>query len=218
MPVAKRMMVVLLVATSAVPVVVANEPSALPVERQTLTDGQFRSLKIGMTKTETLVALKSLKAEAAKPIPSLQFYVRGSNLAELRRVDQVSGFRLTDFKGFTIDIALEGDAAKVVRRSAPAEATSWFVSVQTRADAVAEARKALATHGDLVLFPIVFYDGDGWVKLKGEVSEAARRLSPYDAWLASLPLEKPAGAEIEVRFRDGRLAQIDFRRPKSRSG
>jgi hypothetical protein len=209
---------VLLAATFAFSGSRANESSTASSEHQTLTKGQFRSLKVGMTKAEALAALEALEAEAAKPIAAAQFHVRGSNLAELQRVDQVSGFRVTDFKGFTVDVALDGDAAKVLGRSAPAESTSWFANVRTRADAITEARKALATHRDLVLFPIVFYEGDGWVTLKGNLADATRRLSPYDAWLASLPLEKPAGAEIEIRFKGGRVAQIDFRRIRSRSG
>lgn len=188
------------------------------VERQTVTVGSFKTLHIGMSKEDALTKLKEMRVDAVKPIPALQFSLTHSQTKDLAKLNDVEGFRVSNGKGFAIDVFLDRDVVQLVRKSFPAEQTDWFHVGQSRRDAIDAVRRVLEVRRDLVVVPTVLHKGDGWVNLNDATRKQMDSLHSHDAWLASLSsaVEKPAGAELRAYFRDGRLTKVDYRRPRAR--
>jgi hypothetical protein len=185
-------------------------------EKQTIESGSFRGIQVGSLKMDVLKQVKALGAYAIKPIPSTYFEITVGKLKEIDKLRQVKGFRVTDHHGLAIDLKLESGSVSFIRRSVPARDNSWFHEKQKIDDVITEVRTRLNEHPHLVVFPLVFYEGDGWVNVTGSVDEAIKTLRPYDAWTFGIASDKPGGSNFDLYFDRDRLVRIEYRRERIR--
>jgi hypothetical protein len=185
-------------------------------EKQTIETGSFRGIQIGSSKMDTLKQVKTLGAYAVKPISPTDFEITARNIQEIDKLRQVEGVRVTDHRGLAIDLKFESGSVKLIRRSVPAKDNSWFHENQKIDDVTAEIRKRLNENPQLVVFPIVFYEGDGWVNVTGSLDEPIKTLRPYDAWTFGLASDKPGGSHFDLYFDGDRLTKIKYRRERIR--
>jgi len=71
-------------------------------------------------------------------------------------------------------------------------------------------------NADLVVIPIVFYEGNGWIEIAASLDLARRSLPAYNAWMFEISSEEPAGAFVALYFKNDALARIEYRRPRVR--
>jgi hypothetical protein len=185
-------------------------------ERQTIETGSFRGIQIGSSKMDVLRQVKTLGAYAVKPIPRTYFEITAGNIKEIDKLRQAEGIRITDHRGLAIDLKFDSGSVKLVRRSVPAKDNSWFFENQKIDDVITEIRKRFNEHPSLVVFPIVFYEGDGWVNVTGSLDEPIKTLRPYDAWTFGIASDKPGGSHFDLYFDGDRLTKINYRRERIR--
>jgi len=184
-------------------------------ETHTITAGSFRGLEIGSAKETTLDAIARLGAFAVKPRPSADFSVSRDNIGDLGRVASAEGIRVTDYRGLAIDVFFQHGAVLLIRKSVPAKENTWF----SQGDAVAEVQKKLASllvTENLSVFPIVYFEGNGWVELAKRGENIPASLGSHAAWTFEISTEKPGGAFVDVYFDGNRLSRIEYRRPRIR--
>jgi hypothetical protein len=185
-------------------------------EKQTIETGSFRGFKIGSSKMDSLQQAKALGAHAVSPIPKIDFEIAAKNVKEIDKIRQAEGIRVTDHHGLAIDLKFESGSIKLIRRSVPAKDNSWFHENQKIDDVITEVRTRLNEHPHLVVFPIVFYEGNGWVSVTGSLDESIKILRPYDAWTFGIATDKPGGSHFDLYFDGDRLVKIKYRRERIR--
>lgn len=185
-------------------------------EKQTIETGSFRGIQIGSSKVAALQQAKALGAHAVSPIPKIDFKITAKNIKEIDKIRQAEGIRVTDHHGLAIDLKFESGSVILIRRSVPAKDNSWFHENQKIDDVITEIRKQLNEHPHLVAFPIVFYEGDGWVNVTGSLDEPIKTLHPYDAWTFEIASDKPGGSHFDLYFDGDRLTKIKYRRERIR--
>ncbi|MHB1140646.1 MAG: hypothetical protein ACYC1T_02650 [Sulfuricaulis sp.] len=185
-------------------------------ERQTIETGSFRGIQIGSSKMDVLRQVKTLGAYAVKPIPRTYFEITAGSIKEIDKLRQAEGIRITDHRGLAIDLKFDSGSVKLIRRSVPAKDNSWFFENQIIDDVITEIRKRFNEHPSLVVFPIVFYEGDGWVNVTGSLDEPIKTLRPYDAWTFGIASDKPGGSHFDLYFDGDRLTKINYRRERIR--
>ncbi len=188
----------------------------LLVERQTIETGGFRGFQIGSSKIDALRQAKILGAYAVSPIPKFDLTITRNNINELDKLRQAEGIRITDHRGLAIDLKFGSSSIKLIRRSVPAKDNSWFHENQKIDDVITEIRKRFNEHPSLVVFPIVFYEGDGWVNVTGSLDEPIKTLRPYDAWTFGIASDKPGGSHFDLYYDGDRLTKINYRRERIR--
>jgi hypothetical protein len=161
-----------------------------------------------------LRALRELGISGAKPIPVESFSVNRGNIGELQRVRSAEGVRLMNYQGLSINLYFAGGNVVEIRKSVPAEKLTWFHEGESIEDAIRELQVLLNRDEGLILLPIVKYEGNGWTPFEGARGSPLQQLLRHDAWLAEFVEDKPMGAAVELRFVDGRLGRIDYRRAR----
>ena len=185
-------------------------------ETHSTSNGTYRGLEIGATKQSTLESIRKLGVRAIKPVPTEMFNVTKANIEELKRVNDVDGIRLTNYSGLAIDLFFKQNQITLIRRSVPAKDNAWFQEGEPQADVVKKLTELLKSNGDLSVFPMVYYEGDGWVDLSKSTTAALNILSKYGAWTFEITQDKPAGATSEILFNGDSLVRIDYRRARIR--
>ena len=185
-------------------------------EKRTIETGSFRGFQIGSSRMDALQQAKALGAHAVSPIPKIDFEITVKNVKEIDKIRQVEGIRITDHHGLAIDLKFESSSVKLIRRSVPAKDNSWFHENQKINDVITEVRTQLNEHPHLVVFPIVFYEGDGWVNVTSSLDEPIKTLRPYDAWTFGITTDKPGGSHFDLYFDGDRLVKIKYRRERIR--
>lgn len=185
-------------------------------ETHSTSNGAYRGLEIGATKQSTLESIRKLGVRTIKPIPTEMFNVTKANIDELKRVHDVGGVRLTNYSGLAIDLFFKQNQVSLIRRSVPAKDNAWFQEGEAQADVVKKLTELLASNGDLSVFPMVYYEGDGWVDLNKSTSDVLNILSSYGGWTFEITQDKPAGATCEIFFSGDSLVRVDYRRARIR--
>lgn len=185
-------------------------------ETKTVSQGTYRGLEIGATREVTLDAIRLLGANGVVPIPAESFIVARANIRDVARIEGLEGIRLTNYRGLSIDLFFKEKQVVRVRRSVPAKDNEWFHEGESVIDVGKKLEEVLTSDESLVAFPIVYYEGNGWVDLNQPNSEILHDLDRYSAWKFEVAHDKPAGALFEVFFANDRLARIDYRRARIR--
>jgi hypothetical protein len=183
-------------------------------ETHSTLKGAYRGLEIGATKQSTLEKIRKLEVRAIKPIPTEMFNITKANIEELKQISAVDGIRLTNYSGLAIDLFFKQNQVTLIRRSVPVKDNTWFQEGETQADVVKKLTELLMSNGDLSVFPMVYYEGDGWVDLSKSTPDALNILNKYGAWTFEVTQDKPAGANFEVLFSGDSLLRIDYRRTR----
>ncbi len=181
-------------------------------ERNSVSRGEFRGLKIGATKSEALDAIRALGVYAVHPYPAVKFRVTSENPEDLTKIIEAEGIRVTDPRGLEIDLFFDRGGVTSVRRSVPAKGNTWFHEGERMKDVVDKLHQLIREGQELEVFPIVQFEGDGWTELKKPPADVLRSLQRYQAWTFELNNDKPVGAFMEVYFQNERLSRIEYRR------
>ena len=189
---------------------------AILIETQSTSNGTYRGLEIGTTKQSTLESIRKLGVHAIKPVPTEMFSVTKANVEELKRVNDVDGIRLTNYGGLAIDLFFKQNHVTLIRRSVPAKDNTWFQEGESQADVVKKLTELLLSNGDLSVFPMVHYEGDGWIDLGKPTPDVLNVLSKYAGWTFEITQDKPSGANCDVFFNGDALVRIDYRRARIR--
>lgn len=190
--------------------------SSVLFETESVFKGSYRGLDIGATKEATLESIRKLEAYAVMPIPAEDFSVTKSNIEELVRIENTEGIRLTNYRGLAIDLFFRKRKVARIRRSVPAKDNAWFHEGEPQADVRKKLEEILMSDEPMGVFPIVYYEGNGWVELNMPTPEILGMLSNYQAWKFEVSQDKPAGAFFEVFFKNDRLVRVDYRRARIR--
>jgi hypothetical protein len=181
-------------------------------EKHIVTDGIFRGLSIGSNKVDSLKNIKSLGVLNVHPIPAIKFQITYSNLNQIDQIQNAEGIRIMNYRGFTVDLFFKNKRIILVRRSVPATQNKWFEKGQTIDNVINKLRQVLDDQRDLIVIPIVYWEGDGWVALTDPLDKPLNSLNQYDGWEFRIDTEKPLGANLDIYFSNGRLARIEYRR------
>jgi hypothetical protein len=188
--------------------------SALLVETHTVTTGAFQGLHIGDTKQITFERIAKLGVFAVKPIPSVNFNITRDNIGGLDRLASTDGIRVTDYGGLAIDIYFEAGNVFKIRKSVPARENTWFHEGQSVSVVQKKLAELLAIHNNLVVFPIVYFQGNGWIELAQKEESLPASLKEHNAWTFELPVEKSGSANFDVYFQNESLSRIEYRRTR----
>jgi len=184
-------------------------------ETHTITAGTFRGLEIGSTKETAIDTIAKLGAFAVKPRPSVDFQISSSNIGNLGRVASAEGIRIMDYRGLAIDIYFQRGVVSLIRKSVPAKENTWFGEGDKVSDVQKKLAALLATQ-NLSVFPIVYFEGNGWIELAKRGEKIPDSLKGHEAWMFEVSTEKPEGAFFDVYFEDNRLSRIEYRRARIR--
>lgn len=185
-------------------------------ESHSTSNGTYRGLEIGATKQSTLESILKLSVSAIKPVPTEMFNVTKANIGELKRIRDVDGIRVTNYSGLAIDLFFKQNQVTLIRRSVPAKDNDWFKEGETQADVLKKLTELLVSQDEISVFPIVYYEGNGWVDLSKSKPEVLNVLNKYGGWTFEIIQDKPAGATCEVFFSGDSLVRIDYRRARIR--
>lgn len=184
------------------------------VEQREVTAGNLGALSIGMTSDVALSAARSMGASLVAPIPCVDFKVSQSNLAELPTLSSLEGLRVTDYQHFFVDVYFADD--KVSRLVGSPGATTMGLNEGDDLQTVkAKIASAMQSRSDLVAHAIVDHSRQDVVSLAPNPDNGSKALL-HNCWRFEVSSIKPAGATYDLRFDEGRLTKIVYRRSRLR--
>ena len=100
--------------------------NAILLETHSVSNGTYRGLEVGATKRATIDGIRKLEALYIRPIPKEKFNITKANIKELKRINDVDGIRVTNYRGLSIDLCFKQNHVASIRLSVPAKDNNWF--------------------------------------------------------------------------------------------
>jgi hypothetical protein len=185
------------------------------IERRDYTEGEFRGLKIGNDKEQTLKQIENINSDAyIEPIPKAEFDISERDIDRLNEMTDLEGMRVFDYSGFGVNVHFKDH--KVSALTGPENyKNALALHVDDSIETVfARLKTVMLQNPRMHLVPIVPLPKGGAFALSRLNYETKSELLQTDAWQFENPREKPHGATYAVYFSDDRLVRIRYSRPR----
>lgn len=215
MKIHRLLLLVSLAITGVMAAVVLGVISINPllVESHVITTGKFGNFTIGENAPQTVYSiLRTDPAATIRPTPSETLVVSRDNLSDISHLKMLEGVRIFDYRtGPSTDIYFsDGRIYKITRGHG--DKFPQFLVGDTISSATNKFIDALKSNGDVLMIPIVDYDGAPSFDAMSASKDANSKLFKYSTWEFDVPSVLPDGAYYTLHFSNQRLYKIEYRR------